>query len=659
MNKRMKANRIKKNDYSRVLVTETLPYETPIIFSNDGLYERVVGIETSDQIQKALIRALVFGENEPENIHSCIPYLYKIRKNSTEFRRLGLLHPRSQWKVKEFYEKYEDLILYHCSQSAASIRSPEKVAGSFFFKSVNENLNQYKSGSVSLLSLDQVTKHSPSFFSYRGFDRLYKFFESRDYYLLEKRFAFSLTLDVSKCFDSIYTHTLSWAVKDKEFTKTNVGNKATFAQEFDAVMMHSNHNETNGIVIGPEVSRIFAEILFQEIDCRVILRLSSKPNYIFGQDYLFRRYVDDVFIFAKSEEAARTVYKIYADVLSSFNLHANSAKSIGMARPFVTNKSRLIHAANLEVNRFIEKFLDANADGTVLSPRLVHSRWRLTRSFIEAIKTICSHNQVNYDEVASYLIAVLTERVKKIVSISTISTPDAAELLYRDSLLVLLDVLYFLYAVSPSVSASYKLCTSVILIIRFTRQHLPRLENTIAHAIYDLTQMLLSEHDASNPDGIDGLLPLEVLNVILAAKELGPNYLIPEDTVSTLFADGPAYSYFSIVSCLFYIQDEPGYDRLRNSMLAAAEEKLSDLKDIRMNSEKAYLLLDLLTCPYIPDKRKKVWIRNAFAALAIPKPTNAQLAPFLLSANNSHIQINWKEVDLLSSLEKKELKQAY
>jgi hypothetical protein len=477
--------------------------------------------------------------------------------------------------------------------------------------------------------------------------------------LLEKQFDFLLTLDVSKCFDSIYTHTLSWAVKDKEFTKKNVGNKASFAQDFDALMMHANHSETNGIVIGPEVSRIFAEILFQEIDNRTILNISNKFGFSFGSDYVFKRYVDDVFIFAKNEERSRKIYKAYADVLMSFNLHANALKSVGMARPFVTNKSRLIQAASYEVNKFIEKFLEASADPNVLLPKNIHSRWKLTRSFIASIKALCSYNQVNYDEIAAYLIAVLTERVKKIVAITAISDPLEAERPYRDAFLVLLDVLYFLYSVSPSVGASYKLCTSVILTIRFTKKHLPKIEDTVAHTIYELTQMLLSEHDSSNPDGIEGFLPLEVINVILAARELGPNYLLPEETVTSLFVDGPDNSYFSIVSCLFYIRNEPGYDKLRKSMLKAAEQKLSDLSDIRMSSEKAYLLLDLLSCPYVPDKRKTAWIRKAFVALGMQKPTNAEIVPYLLAAETSHIQINWKDVDLLSALEKKELKQAY
>lgn len=48
----MKKNLIKRNDYNRVLITETLPFETPIIFSNDGLYEQVSSLEQASDVQK-------------------------------------------------------------------------------------------------------------------------------------------------------------------------------------------------------------------------------------------------------------------------------------------------------------------------------------------------------------------------------------------------------------------------------------------------------------------------------------------------------------------------------------------------------------------------------------------------------------------------------
>lgn len=135
----------------------------------------------------------------------------------------------------------------------------------------------------------------------------------------------------------IYTHCLSWATKDKSFTKSNVSVSSTFGQEFDRVIRHGNHNETNGIPIGPEVSRIFSEIIFQEIDQRVIQGLSDLNLH---QDYEFRRYVDDIFIFAGNELIANRVYDKYADVLMSFNLHVNIAKSTCIGRPFFSSKAR-------------------------------------------------------------------------------------------------------------------------------------------------------------------------------------------------------------------------------------------------------------------------------------------------------------------------------
>lgn len=650
-----KINKIKRSDYNRILITETLPYETPVIFSNDGLYDRVANIETANSVQKTFLKALVYGEGLSK-VHSTIPYRYKIKKNSTEFRRLALLHPMSQWKIKCFYEKYEKLILHYCSLSPASIRTPNSIAGSFYSKSSWENVYQYKTGTVALSAIDRYAKHTPSFFSYRGYDRLYKFFNSRDYFSLEKRFEILQTLDVSKCFDSIYTHCLSWAVKDKQFTKQNVEVSTTFAQEFDSVIRHGNHNETNGIPIGPEVSRIFSEIIFQEIDQQTIAKLKKIR---FNIDYEFRRYVDDVFIFAKDEKTAKLVYDTYADVLVSFNLHANNAKSIRLARPFLTKKSRLIYEASHKTNEFFDKFL-LQEGRLSLKPKRVFSSWRLTKSYIDSIKSLCSHGDVNYDEVSSFLISVITERIKKIVNDNVDKDDANSQQDYLNALQILLDVLFFFYSVAPSVSSSYKLSTSIILAIRFSRKNLPEHVDTLSQRIYDLTATYLADQ-CGRPDGegVDGFIRLESLNVVLAVRELGDNYLLPEKTINDLFVKERELSYFTIVSCLFYIKAEPRYDNLRFKLLEAVTQKLNDLSDVFIDSEKAYLFLDMLSCPFISDQKKTNWLKALHAILAIPLPPKAQLNSFIANANHENWQINWTDVDLLNSLEKKELKQAY
>jgi hypothetical protein len=653
----MKTNLIKRRDYNRVLITETLPFETPIIFSNDGLYDLLSTLDTADEVLKVVVCAIVFGTALPKKVNSTEPYLYKVKKSSYELRRLALLHPSSQWKLRCFYEKYERLMLHYCYVSPASIRTPRRIAGSFYSKSSWENINQYKNGAVTTTALDKYVKHTPSYFAYKGHDRLYKFFNSRDYFALEKQFSVLTTLDVSKCFDSIYTHSLSWAVKDKSFTKANVAISSTFAQEFDEIIRHGNHNETNGIPIGPETSRIFAEIIFQEIDRRTIHCLSELGEK-FGVHYTFRRYVDDVFIFTRDEKTGRKVYAAYADVLTGFNLHANTSKSHVILRPFLTAKSRIIFEAGHQANTFFEKFLNSE-NRKSLVPKEVYSQWSLTKSYLDSIKSLCSSSSANYDEISSFLISVITERVKKLVTNGVQEIPPEEQIKYLATIEVLLDVLFFLYSVAPSVSASYKLSTSIILLMRFSRRHLQPHIETVAQRIYDLlSSMLIDQCGVSYAEGIEGFVRLEYLNVVLAARELGPHYLLPLDVVEKMFIN-EKLTYFTIISCLFYIRDEPRYKSLKKTLLKEVRHKLNNLADVFHNSEKAHLLLDLLFCPFVAEQQKTIWMKGIFKVLGKAQPGTPESLAFVAALNQRRSQVDWADVDLLNSLEKKELKRAY
>lgn len=114
---------------------------------------------------------------------------------------------------------------------------------------------------------------------------------------MRKKYNKLLKLDISKCFDSIYTHSLAWAILGKDVAKSKIGiTNQTFAGEFDRFMQVINYKETNGIIIGPEFSRIFAELILQNVDIRLEEKLSEERHY-HRQDYQIFRYVDDFFFF--------------------------------------------------------------------------------------------------------------------------------------------------------------------------------------------------------------------------------------------------------------------------------------------------------------------------------------------------------------------------
>lgn len=650
-------NLIKHSDFDRVLITETLPYETPIIFSNDGLYNRVKNIENSSDFEKKLIKSIVFGDNDQLKYKPTKPYLYKIRKNALEYRRLALLHPLSQWKVRDFYKDYNKLILYFCNNSPASIRTPKSIASSFFSKSSWENIYKYKTSSFTSETVDGYAKHTPSFFSYKGYDRLYKFFNSTDYFSLEKKYQVQMTLDVSKCFDSIYTHSMAWATKDKEFIKKNI-KSSSFGDDFDIVIRHGNDNETNGIPIGPEVSRIFSEIIFQKID-KIVINNLSQNGIVFNNHYVFRRYVDDVYIFATNEELAKKIYSIYSDILMKFNLHTNSSKSTITFRPFSSKKSQLIYGANDLINSFFEKFLE-KYENNRLKPKVIYSSWRLTRSFIDSVRSLCGINKVAYNEISSFFISSINERIKRLIDVD-----DEIELIeiqnYAKALKAILDVLFFLYSVAPSVSSSYKLSTSIILIIRFARLKLVDYEEEICHKIYDLTVKLIQdESQGHHVTPASGFIHLENLNILLSVRELGESYLIPESVINDICSNEESYSYFTVISYLFYIRDASCYSNIRDKLIKYLRSQFSDLSDITTNSEKAHLLLDVLSCPYIPSRFRKQWIKAVAKKIHIfPLINDTDANSITTQMIENTWQINWSEIDLLNSLEKKELKRAY
>lgn len=651
---------IEKSDYTRVLLTETLPYETPIIFSNDGLYERIKHINNLPEFEQKLIGLIIYGEkssgnNRRKQIKPTKPYLYKIRKDSVNFRRLALLHPISQYQIKLFYERYVSLILHYCSISPASIRAPKGVASTFYTKGLWENLYQYKEDQVSSVNKDALVKHMPSFFSYNGYDRLYKFFNSSEYFKLEKRFRVQMTLDVSKCFDSIYTHSIAWATKDKAFTKSNLTQNA-FGDAFDTLIRHGNDNETNGIPIGPEVSRVFSEIIFQKIDLLTIERLKLEDVSLnFDMNYVFKRYVDDVYIFADNQEVAEKVYAAYSDSLISFNLHTNISKSSITIRPFASSKSRLMHEVSNLSNDFFNKFLETNGLKK-LKPKKVYRSSKLARSFIASLKVLCVHNDVGYDEISSFVISSVTNRVKQLIDTNEVL--DDEKNCYYHVLKTILDVAFFLYEVAPSVSASYKLSTTIIFIIRFCRRH-NLYEEEIALKIFGLTNdLMLNESNRMQSIPLERFVHLEFLNILLATRELGDLYLLPEKTLIKLFFYRDGLSYFTVISCLFYIKNNGKYDEIRLNLIEYINQQLSNLEDITVNSEKAYLLLDIISCPYISNNDSEKLVKKVASLLKISLSAS-ETGDISRSFKKQCWHTDWSNVDLLNLLEKKELKQSY
>ncbi len=653
--------RVRKKDQFRSLATEVLPGETTIIFSNDGLYLRAVKNESaSASPAEGLFEKLV---KQPAPLvwkkSWFVPYPYKIRKSESSFRTLSVLHPAAQWQIRQFYEHAAPLILHYTSGAHFSIRFPVGVSKTYFLRSEVSDLAKFKRGAVSSSEVDVYLRHSPSYFAYAGYNRLYKFFDSNELIDLEARFSRMWMVDVSKCFDSIYTHSISWAVKSKAFTKKHLSDRS-FPQLFDLVMQSANQGETNGIVIGPEVSRIFAEIILQEVDRRVETKLRTRHELELGVHYHVRRYVDDYFIFANKEEDALTVCEALTGELWEFKLSVNEAKAHKFSRPFLTPKSKTILAVSRLLNAFTRKFtvLPRGEETSRLEPKEIYRLDRLALSFCNDVKLCCTENGCGYGEVSSYLISALKNRAALLMANDSDQIGRIGPAIFSNALSLLVRVVFFFYTVAPSVTASYRLSTVLLMVVSFAEKNLGGFAESIKQLIYSLALNVL--RSSSRAPAVDGFVDLETQNLLLAISEFGQNYRVPPDVLRAMFCRSRhGSSYFSLTTLMFYIKRDPRYDAERLWVESVVGSRLANLSEVNRQAEKALLAVDFIACPYIDRSVRESWASSLCSELSLPLLSPGELDDLMADFEALPWFIRWDEVDLLNLLERKELHSVY
>jgi hypothetical protein len=151
----------------RVILSDVLPFEIPITYSNRHLYNFLVKNKikicnnNANGLQKIIwedkgsvigeIIKLLFGlkqdteilkdktKNELEVSRKKdsikFPFSFKIFHKDKDFRDLTIIHPKNQLDLINFYDNYRDTILYYSDVSQFSIRKPHKVARYIYQKS--------------------------------------------------------------------------------------------------------------------------------------------------------------------------------------------------------------------------------------------------------------------------------------------------------------------------------------------------------------------------------------------------------------------------------------------------------------------------------------------------------------------------------------------
>ena len=676
----MKRRKKIKLSYSkeRVIFSDVLPYECPIIFSNRYLYRFLAKYLWVGEKQKidnitwntlkqskrlnekdaSAFAALLFGcyeQGKPisdlkhKNNALFYPYHFNIAHKANKNRMLSIIHPYNQWQVVDFYEQYKYSILYLCNQSKYSLRKPHKVAQYFYYRDrLHRKLLGHQSDKVELFFNEY--ENLKTYFSYKKYSNIYKFYEDYRYQRAEKKFKHLIKFDLQSCFDSIYTHTISWATAGgADKVKVLPGYHGSWLGDaFDNLMQSVNARETNGIVIGPEFSRIFAEIILQYIDQKVeqeLLeeKLCQKSNY---ECY---RYVDDYFLFYNDEKDRSLFMESLTKWLKEFKLQISPSKTEEFERPFITKvtiaKQRIEHLFSnifstplweeVESNLDVEKEDETEDENSDKDREILDKKFNiyLPANKVNAqIKAIVRECGIEYRDIANYLLEKMSQRLDAFLNryemgfkkyerlMSKENTnKDEVELLAQgvqrkltSFLVSLIDVVFFVFNSNRQVNTTLKLQKTMNAIVIYAKRHgdfktNPEVrfqtisKDVIFKKIQDEIALVLATTDSHR------YTLHESLYLLILAKELGSAYLFAPEVIQSFIKKSELqYNLFACIILMYYYANHKCYNEQKIALKDEILKKYRLVAEVerKRNSELTILTADMMTCPFVDDVYK-------------------------------------------------------
>lgn len=708
----------------RVLFSDVLPYECPIIFSNRYLYrffakylwvgeeQKVNSIKCNVLTQSKRLKekdanafaALLLGCYKKDQKAGPLqhrlnalfyPYHFNIAHKPNKKRTLSIIHPYNQWQIVDFYEQYKYSILYFCNQSKYSLRKPHKIAQYFYYRDrLHKKLLGHKSDKVELFFNEY--ENLKTYFSYEEYSNIYKFYEDYRYQRAEKKFKHLVKFDLQSCFDSIYTHTISWATSGgADKVKVLPGYHGSWVGDaFDNLMQSVNARETNGIVIGPEFSRIFAEIILQYIDRKVEQELLEEKLYQ-KSNYECYRYVDDYFLFYNEEKDKNLFMESLTKWLKEFKLQLSPSKTEEFERPFITK-------VTIAKQRFDDLFND------IFSTPLweeVESKWNnetededwdedkdiLEKKFnlylpankVNAqIKAIVRECGIEYRDIANYLLEKMSQRLdtflnryemgfkkyERLMSKKDIDKEDVeihAQRVQRKLtiyLISLIDVAFFIFNSNRQVNTTLKLQKIMNTLVIYAKRHgnfktNPEVrfqtisKDIIFKKIQDEIALVLNTTD-SHRNTLH-----ESLYLLILAKELGSAYLFsPEIIQSFIEKSELQYNLFACIILMYYYANHHYYASLKKLLKEEIRKKyrLVAESERKRNSELTILTADMMTCPFVDDAYKQSLLR----LMGITE-TEDQRMILRFAKKQKYIFTRWTMFDLNKELQAKISQEVY
>lgn len=671
---------IKRSKY-RVAVSDILPYERPLFFTNRFFvrFLKHYGIVCRDG-------RLVATKNQCEGLDEVLSILgghknihrpafqYYIAKSSVELGRLlSLVHPYHQVAMIEFYDRYKSIIIDFCQRSHYSIRFPYKVAVA---QEKPKGYPKFLSDGVRDTHSEDSIKH---FFAYKYYDNINDFYDDYRFLRAEQKFALMEKTDLEHCFDTIKPASLSEAMFGCPMNEAN-GTMPYFFYCLNQSYENKPENGScgDGIVIGPEFSRIYAEIIMQSVDVECE-RLLNKEGVVLNRDYVFYRYVDDGFLFCNSVEVKNIFNEIYRGCLSKYGLKQcnkeNGKYQFLDKRPFSGN----VTAGKLSLIRLIDEKFENRLD-TFKGYRKIQDGHYDTptvldyKSFVQSVRAIMQTYRLEFKDVMSFILGLMKKRLFVLledfndlykqysqaefmseINDQGLEIKQRYEKDFANYLDNLVEVLFDFYSCDSRMSTSIKIVGIIANLQLFVRGKFQFSDgdwsakfgksfiDDFDEVLSDCIKKLFVSFGTNHICYMETLNFLELQKCMSTAVQIHPRHVIAfSETI------GENLNFFSAFQLLHFIKNDMRYRQLKEKLIGWIMSKISPLakQSNISDTESVITFFESLCCPWIDDDIKRKCLLDNF------KQLNSKEKESILhfASCQKDLFVKWRDYNILEEM---------
>ena len=446
-----------KLDY---ILTDLLPVEISELFSFSQFYNFLLEKGKQKELNN-LISTMRKNKAEGKQMFvsnwSTRPLKYRILKGNGTMREMSVIQPFSAINLYLFIECCQKEILnYFEKNHIFSIRYHRKCTDLYYKARFGKSIQYFHSQEQH--SGKRVIQQTANYYRIFPFESINSFTGSRAWRMCNFKYKYYAKLDYKACFDSIYTRAFSWII-ERNVNDAKDANNSNLFITIDRILQNINGRSSNGIVVGPEFSRMIAEILLQHIDNETLMSL-KKEGVTYNKNYVVFRYVDDIFIFAEQPQILEDIISKYRTIGEKYLLRINDLKLVKGTTPCLP-KEWLEKTRQLSdiIGNFFFQGKKAEYDSLPEGKKfLVKTEFIFVDKIKDDVAALIKQNADDGRTIVSFLLSTLLNYISKKKNGYMLFGEQKSAL---NRAMLLLDMALYIYAYYPSFDQTRKIISII------------------------------------------------------------------------------------------------------------------------------------------------------------------------------------------------------